>query len=137
ACHETRMGHSVREALLWLEKLGAPCISASSCSQSEKVMSLGPTNYWGKKGNTLPDTRGKQPRVFPSQTPARSTVYFVWPNAQPAPETRNALDKAAQSIGYLGKSASLVRVAISYAPPEPNYIPDSAGAETLRVFGQG
>ena len=137
ACHETRMGEGVREALLWLEKLGAPCISAAACSRADKVTSFVPTNYPGKKGNTFPETRGRQPRVFPSQTPERSTVYFVWPHAQPAPETRNALDQAAHRIGYLGKSCSLVRVAISDAPPESNYVPDSAGGETLRVFGQG
>ncbi len=76
ACHETRMGDGVRDALLWLEKLGAPCISAAAGSQPDKVTSFVPTNYPGKKGNTLPETRGKQPRVFPSQTPERSTVYF-------------------------------------------------------------
>jgi CRISPR-associated protein Csb2 len=136
ACHETRMGDGVREALLWLEKLGAPCISASAVSQPEKVKSYVPTNYAGKGGSMLPEGR-KQPRVFPSQTPERSKVYFVWPHAQPAPETRNALEQAAHRIGYLGKAASFVRVAISDVPPESNYVPDSAGAETLRVFGQG
>jgi CRISPR-associated protein Csb2 len=137
ACHETRMGDSVREALLWLEKLGAPRISAAAVSQPDKVMSFVPTNYPGKKGNTLPETRGRQPRYFPSQTPERSTVYFVWPNAQPADETRNALEQAAHRIGYLGKAASFVRVALSDAPPEQNYVPDPSGKETLRVFGQG
>lgn len=137
ACHETRMGDSVRNALLWLEKMGAPSISASLGSEPDKVMSFVPTNYPGKKGNTLPDVRGKQPRFFPSQTPMRSTVYFVWPNAQPDQETRDALEQAAQRIGYLGKAASFVRVVLTDVPPDANYIPDSEGGEKLRVFSEG
>jgi plasmid stabilization system protein ParE len=45
--------------------------------------------------------------------------------------------EASRVIVYLGKAPSFVRVAITDAPPEPNYVPDSAGAETLRVIGPG
>ena len=128
ACHETRMGDSVRDALLWLEKLGAPSICASPGSQHEKVMSFVPTNYPGKKGNTLPDTRGKQPRFFPRQTPARSTVYFVWPHAKPAPDPERA--RTGRTSRWVSRQSSFVRAdALTDAPPDPNYIPDSEGAE--------
>ncbi len=137
ACHETRMGEEVRRALIWLEEQKPPQISASAGSQPDKVSFFVPTNYPGKQGNTLPETRGKQPRFFPSQSPERSTVYFLWPDAQPDPETRTALEEAAQRVGYLGKAASLVRVALADDPPSPNYIPDSDGDRQVRTFGPG
>src|SRR5207244_12724693 len=44
ACHETRMGEGIREALQWLERLGPPCINAPAGSQPDKVMSFVPTD---------------------------------------------------------------------------------------------
>ncbi|MEK7751297.1 MAG: type I-U CRISPR-associated protein Csb2 [Acidobacteriota bacterium] len=123
-----------REALEWLEKLGAPHIRAGSAGEPTITTAYVPTNY---PGDAVPALRNKQPRSFPAQAPSEATVYFVWPEAQAAPEIAAALDELASRTGYLGKACSLVRMRVADAAPGPNYAPDPGGDQVLRVASRG
>jgi CRISPR-associated protein Csb2 len=129
-------GKSPREraALQWLERQAPPFIRAGQPGHPVMTQAFVPTNY---PNDNLPVTRNKQPRYFPAQAPSETSVYFIWPNADPDPATIAALDRLAARTGYLGKACSLVRMRVTPEAPEPNFSPDEAGDRVLRVPSQG
>lgn len=116
-----------RKALEWLEQQSPPSIYAPMGDPGNPVTAFVPPNYWF----------GKQPRVFPSVILREPSVYFVWNHASPDEETKGQLGQLAERVGYLGRSPSLVRVALCDNPPQPNYLPDAEGEESLRVPNGG
>lgn len=56
----------------------------------------------------LPEGRTRQPRTFPSVTPADPRFCFVWPDAAPTSEQSLALARLADRLVRLGHSSSFV-----------------------------
>ena len=137
AHHDTFSEAGENHALLWLEKQGAPHIQAGDMGRAVSVVNFVPTNYNGKSGSSHPDQRGKQPRVFPVQSPSSPIVRFVWPNAEPGDEVREKLGGLLARVPSLGRACSLVRMKLGESLVAPTYVPDLRGEEVLRVFGEG
>jgi CRISPR-associated protein Csb2 len=87
--------------------------------------------------SVLPDGRGRQPRTFPSVAPALPVVHLVWPDADPAPAAKAALDRLARRMTRIGHSSSLVACRIPDDAPAPDWLPAVAGEIALRVVGAG
>ena len=137
AHHDTFSEGGESFALQWLEKQGAPQIEAGDIGRAVSVVNFVPTNYNGKSGSPHPDQRGKQPRVFPAQSPSSPVVRFVWPDAEPGGEIREALERLLARVPSLGRACSLVRMKLGDGSASPTYVPDLKGEEVLRVFGEG
>jgi len=75
----------------------------------------------------LPEHRGKQPRTFPSVTPATPKMTFIWPDATPTPGRREALDRLLARLTRVGHSSSLVSAQLVDAPPTPTLVPAEVG----------
>ena len=56
----------------------------------------------------LPENRGKQGRTYPTVIPDESTVWFVWPAAEPSDQQRDALDGLLSRVARIGHSSTLV-----------------------------
>jgi CRISPR-associated protein Csb2 len=134
AYFEADANESERRALEWLERQGPPLIRAGRAGEPLRAVAYVPTNYIG---DGPPAIRGKQPRVFAAQGPSEATVHFIWASAEPDPQIATALDALASRTGYLGKAASLIRMCVTDAAPEANWIPDPSGTHALRVARQG
>lgn len=61
-----------------------------------------------KGAAVLPETRTRQPRTFPSITPACPRVCFAWPGSEPSVETASALKALTGRLVRLGHSSTLV-----------------------------
>lgn len=91
----------------------------------------------------LPEGRLRQPRTFPSVTPWIPHISFVWPDADPAVEVRDGLERLLSCLVRLGHSSSLVQAKLGEGEllqerPEDVWIPDPRGQDaTLRVFEEG
>ena len=144
----------VRKALEWLEGIEPPpALAVSEAQRRDVVQAFVPVNdatapdvkagkvpsagQMADAGAVLPDSRGKQPRFFPTVIPDSPLVHFVWENAADVAVHRPALERVAGCVTYLGHSSSLVRVAISDAHGPITYKPDANGRHTLRVPGRG
>ena len=64
----------------------------------------------------FPERRLRQPRTFPSVTPAVPTVIFAWPGAMPTAQQEMALRRLLARMVRLGHSASFVHARIVDAP---------------------
>jgi CRISPR-associated protein Csb2 len=64
----------------------------------------------------FPERRLRQPRTFPSVTPAVPTAVFVWPTAAPPEEQRVALRGLLTRLVRLGHSSSFVHARLMDAP---------------------
>ena len=137
AHHDTFSEVGEDGVLRWLEKLGNPQIAAGEMGHADSVVNFVPTNYPGKSGSPHPDQRGKQPRVFPVQSPSSPVVHFVWPKADPDEETRDRLGHLLSRVPSLGRACSLVRMRLGEPSDRVAYLPDPKGEEVLRVFGEG
>ena len=84
----------------------------------------------------LPATRTRQPRTFPTVIPTDPVVHFVWEQA-PTQAVRSGLDAIAAALVRVGHSSSLVAACWLDAAPEPTWVPDPKGGETLRWVGPG
>jgi CRISPR-associated protein Csb2 len=130
-----------RGALEWLERQGPPWIAASKRSERQAYTTFVPVNdRVGEPDFRTGDLAGlriRQPRTFPSVTPARSRVTFVWPEATAPPEVTTALDRLAARVVRLGHSSSLVAVRVATDPIEANWRPDDRGTLRLRIAGVG
>jgi CRISPR-associated protein Csb2 len=126
-----------RSVLRWLETLGAPQIAAGEAGHTSPVVNFVPTNYNGKSGSPHPDQRGRQPRMFPVQSPSSPIVQFIWPDAKVDETTSDRLRNLLARVPSLGRACSLVRMGLGESPIAPVYIPDPEGGEVLRVFGEG
>src|SRR5690606_6525799 len=85
---------------------------------------------------------GRQPRTFPSVTPANPRVTFVWPEARPTDAQRAALAELLGRVVRLGHSSSLVSCTLEgRGPDEPDgrarWVPDDAGDVALRTVAPG
>jgi CRISPR-associated protein Csb2 len=93
----------------------------------------------------LPEHRGKQPRTLPSVTPEQPRVRFLWSDAMPDDEVRDALSTLARRMVRLGHSATLVSCRVVEAGAEQTgaegldtWIPaEHGGGETLRTVTPG
>jgi CRISPR-associated protein Csb2 len=135
ASNEGGLGESARAALLWLENQPPPLISAGEAAGQTPVTVFVPVNDPAR--DYLPGRLERQPRGFPSVIPHQPTVYFVWPQAEPDEPLLRLFGQIAERVTYLGNSRSPVRVQLCDNPPEPTWVPDDAGTETLRVPGRG
>lgn len=84
----------------------------------------------------FPEGRSKQPRTFPTVTPADPRVTFVWP-AAPEERIAKALRRLVSRLTRLGHSSSMVAARVVSAAPEPTYVPDDDGELTLRAVSAG
>ena len=142
ALHESGLGEDSRTALMWLENLGAPRISASKAWERGSVTTYVPTNE--EAHDSVPSLRNlsKQGRSFPSVTLENPVVHFIWSlkNEKEQEEFHcheEALRDIASRVTYLGHSASLVSVSLSTSPPAATYEPDEGGDIALRVATRG
>jgi CRISPR-associated protein Csb2 len=148
AWHEANGTDSERSALLWLEQqIAAPEISASAASRRSTPTVYVPVNdaETGKPpanrtsleyyalADVLPERRVRQPRRFPSVTPVKPRVYFIWHDATLHPETREALGTLCLRVANLGHSSSLVRVTLTNTVPASSYLPRADGKHALRT----
>lgn len=118
-----------RDALEWLEQQGAPSLMASESHERELHTVFVPVNDKAAE----PDRRVRQPRTFPSVTPAQPRVVFFWSDAAPSESIVTAIDGLANRLVRLGHSSSLVAVRAFNGPVEANWRPDDRGGVRLRV----
>jgi CRISPR-associated protein Csb2 len=86
----------------------------------------------------LPDNRNRQPRTFPTVTPAQPTVWFVWPTADPDQATQAVLDGLLARVARIGHSSTLVSCRLAEVCERPvTLVPRSDGGTVLRVPGVG
>ena len=152
AYYETDGYDTEWEALLWLERQGAPSMWASDATHRETMTTYVPVNDSSAprlgQGRTpsqkqiasgvevLPERRPRQPRQFPLAIPRDPRVYFVW-SETPPPEVRAGLESLCSKVVRIGHSASLVQAWVEDDPPEPNLVPTAGVAQhPLRVSGQ-
>ena len=83
----------------------------------------------------LPDGRGRQERFFPSVTPDRARVAYLW-NRSPPGEMGGVLDRLLCRVTRLGHSSSLVSCRVAGEPPGISHLPGEDGA-SLRTVGRG
>jgi CRISPR-associated protein Csb2 len=144
-----------RAALLWLESLSPPEISASPASRRDVLEVFVPVNdnfgpdrvpkegfsssVVSDKVRVLPERRTKQARTFPSVTPWSPHVFYIWPEvaSDQAAVHRPALERLAASATYLGHSSSLVRLALCDNPPDATHVPSDEGNNIFRVATPG
>jgi CRISPR-associated protein Csb2 len=84
----------------------------------------------------FPEARLKQPRTFPSVTPANDRVTFVWQDDPEAPLDA-ALERLLARLTRLGHSSSLVAARRVHASARPRFSPASDGELMLRAVAPG
>jgi len=157
ACHESDLTADEREAgrnaLCWLEQQDSPAISVSEASARDIISVFVPVNDVKSPDlkpdrvpsagqivsalEVLPERRPKQPRFFPSVTPARPVLHFVWTQAEGIEPHLQPLARLAACVTYLGHSSSLVRVSITDAPGPITHVPAEGGDLIFRVPSTG
>jgi CRISPR-associated protein Csb2 len=80
-----------------------------------------------RAASLLPEQRGKQPRTFPSVTPADPRVMFTWPKAEVSARRRATIDALAARVVRLGHSSSLVAIRCCETTAEATWVPDETG----------
>ena len=153
AAHAERDSNDEAEnaALAWLESLRPPEISATGASYRVVLDVYVPVNdnfgpdkvprggfsptVVADRIRVLPERRSKQARTFPSVTPDSPQVYFTWRDTEPEEVAthREAMQRLAANVTYLGHSSSLVRVAVCDMPPPATLLPSEEGTIALRV----
>ncbi len=123
AHHQTDARPEERAALLWLEALPQPPdIFAPEAAPCQTVTQFVPVN--DKAGpsksliHTLPLTRDRQPRTFARASLASDTVVFHWPEVEPTPDVRAALESLCGKVTRVGHSTSLVQMWLADAVPD-------------------
>lgn len=84
----------------------------------------------------LPETRGRQPRTFPSLALPDPVVHLCWSSVTDTPH-QAALDRLAARLIRVGHSSSFVHARWVHKAPEPRWIPHERGELLLRVPGEG
>lgn len=132
-----------REALAWLESLGAPWIEACAigeCAERDApTVFVPPNDARGNELSVLPERRRRQARSFCATIPLDPRVRFRW-RAEPIQRHRAALDALASRVASLGHSASLARFAFvgaSEADDRRLWRPAPEGGVPLRVAHVG
>lgn len=136
-----------REALLWLQGLAPPALAAPAAVAPRSLHAMVPINdpYTDKRmlrpnELILPEVRnrnGRKPRDFPSSEVPGGSVHFIWADASPPPEIREAIGSLVARVPRLGAASSLVTMDLVTDPPPPTLVPDPAGAVVLRVPAPG
>jgi CRISPR-associated protein Csb2 len=86
--------------------------------------------------SVLPENRGKQGRTYPTVIPAEPVVWFVWPDAEPSSDDRQALDGLLSRVARIGHSSTLVacRCADREPPIPVSWLPGGpANEKTTRL----
>lgn len=142
------------DALRWLERQGAPTISACVAEWSrDAAEAFVPRNPVRAefKGNRLPKVRAhgpshhawaRNPRSFPTAIPTTepgegerpATIHYAWELAEAPPPVLEAL---ADGVGWLGSSRSPVSCARVANGPEPSLRSHPDGPRALRVASPG
>lgn len=82
----------------------------------------------------LPESRNRQPRTFPTVTPAQPRVWFLWPDAEPTAATRATLDAVLARVARVGHSSTLVSCHVADPPVgTATLVPRPDGETVLRV----
>ncbi len=150
-----------RAALEWLESQPPPAIRAANASFREPVTSFVPVNdsstskmnviarlgpaanrtKWQDAGLALlPEFRSRQPRTFPVAIPEPDErdehrlphVFLIWPMEAP-PEIADAFGVLCERVTHVGHSATFVQMWVEGSPPDPNMMPTSEVATTVRL----
>lgn len=108
AYFDTRGDEHERAALEWLERAGAPAVSASDHQPRSFVETYVPVNDKLDPGAGL-SLRTRQPRSFPSTRPERDCVYLTW-TAELPQDLRAALESLCGKVTRIGHSSSLVQM---------------------------
>jgi CRISPR-associated protein Csb2 len=85
----------------------------------------------------LPEHRIRQPRTFPSVTPADPRVTYLWPNASLSTAQREAIDRLLERLVRLGHSSSLAAARLVEEPVTPMWRPSKSGETILRTVQVG
>jgi CRISPR-associated protein Csb2 len=91
----------------------------------------------GAAMRVLPEHRSRMARTFPSVTPEEPRWTFVWPEAQPSPSQRVALDSLLARLVRVGHSSSLVAARVIDDAVEPRWRPTEGGQHMLRTIQPG
>lgn len=135
AHYETGADPAEREALLWLERLPEPPeVHAPEACPRTTVTQYVPVN--DKTGpstapmHSLPLTRDRKDRTFARAWLTGDTAFVHWPQADPPPGIRAALEALCAKTTRIGHSSSLVQVWLADQPSAslPRWVPDSARA---------
>lgn len=101
---------------------------------SDQVQRIGNTSP-NAATDMLPDGRGKQPRLFPSVTPADPTVTFSW-RMTLDDETKSTFDRLLSRVTRIGHSSSLVSCRLVLDPAPPTWVPGQ-GNHAVRWVRRG
>jgi CRISPR-associated protein Csb2 len=84
---------------------------------ADTAKAIAPSTKFSKDARTalevLPERRGKQPRTFPTATPATPGYAFVWRDAAPSGETIVAIQRLLSQLVRVGHSSSQVRATLA------------------------
>lgn len=132
---EGDFGDAEREALLWLESLRPPLISASNALQRETPQSYVPPNDFGDIEAVPKYRTTKAPRRFPTMIPDEPILHFCWKtgDSNEISSQREALQRLTKSIQYFGHSSTPVRVSVTDYYGDVTYEPHPAGTIPIRV----
>lgn len=100
-----------------------------------KTMVSGVTGKPEVAESLFPERRGRQERFFPSVTPDKSKVTYVW-DAAPPDKLSMVLDSLLGRVARLGHSSSLVSCRITDEPVAVNRLPGDVG-DRARTIGKG
>ncbi len=104
-------------ALAWLEDHPVPSVYAGDATQRTVLPVFVPVN----DVSSIPESRPRKPRRFPSAGLAQPDVYFVWPEA-PTVEMQRNLDIILNRTSSLGHSSSLVAIEIVQELPSDHLL---------------
>jgi CRISPR-associated protein Csb2 len=152
ALFETGEDADERAALEWLEKQGAPAMNVTDAESRSTVTHFVPPNdmdmprnpatlkpaaVWDAM-NLLPTyRRKKQPRTFPRARPLNDKIFLIWPDAEPDPALRSALDRLCDKVTRIGHSSSLVRMCVEGDPAAGTLEPAEFGRFRMRAVSPG
>jgi CRISPR-associated protein Csb2 len=133
-----------KEALLWLEKQGAPALAAPHHDDRSSATFFVPVNDRSGPAKAMLQSapgmpRLKQPRSFPKAWLADEFCHFIWSAAEPNEPTFKALDSLARRVTRVGHSSSLVQIWVAReAAVRPNWLPtNDQPTRRMRFAGEG
>lgn len=155
-----------RDALHWLEQQDPPHITCEQPHSDQHRTCVtayvpvndtpGPSKSFAKKYDSqsdpikrekllkanqgiLPAFRTRQPRSFPSLALSIPDAHLQWPDTDPEPRLRRALEKLCDKITYIGHSSCLVSCTVVDSPPSATLMPDddNLAPDRLRVPTDG
>ncbi|MCU0692193.1 MAG: type I-U CRISPR-associated protein Csb2 [Polyangiaceae bacterium] len=135
---------AIREAEAKVAEAKTPAAKRKVVAALEKakreavVVDVGPSDKDVKTATALlPERRTRQVRTFPVVLPETPTFAFLWPNADPSPPHRAALERLCARVTRFGHSSSLVRCTVVDRDLLPTLVPSDEGDVVLRVVGPG